>query len=375
MPFSRPTLTDLQNQVAQDIAGSLPGADALLRFTNIGVTGRAQAGLAHLHYGYLDWIAKQAVPYTATGEFLEAWAGLKGVTRKAATQAAGQVTFSGTTGVLIPAGTPMVRGDGVAYTSTADATVGGGGSVAVPATANADTSGQTGAFGNCVAGTSVSLGTAIAGVQSTGSVSVEFTGGADLETDDSLRSRMLAAYQQVPQGGAMTDYIQWATAVPGVTRAWCTPNGAGAGTVVVYTMWDLAEAAHAGFPQGGNGVAAAETRAAAASGDQLTVADAIFPLQPVTALVYSVAPIAAPVNFTISGIAGASSATKALIAAAIDGVFFLYGTPKGGTIALSLIESAIAAIAGTTGFLITTPAGNISSSTGLLPTRGTITYT
>lgn len=379
MPFSRPQLSDLQSQVAQDIASALPGADALLRFSNLGIVGNVQASLSHLHYGYLDWISKQAVPYTATGEFLEAWAALKGVIRKPATQAgvavAGQITFTGTAGTLVPSNTALVRGDGVAYTSTADATVSGGGSAVVSAIANADPAGQSGAFGNCTAGTLISLGTAIAGVQSTGTVTTAFTGGADIETDDSLRTRMLAAYQQAPQGGAVADYLEWALAVAGVTRAWCNRIGAGAGTVVVYTMFDQAEAAHGGFPQGTDGVAAADLRAAAATGDQLLVANYIYPLQPVTPLVYSVAPVAAPVNFTINGIATASVTTKALIAAAISGILYLYGTPLGGTIALSLIESAIAAIAGTTGFLITTPAGNITSTLGQLPTLGTITYT
>lgn len=374
MPFTRPTLSEIKQQVAQDIASGLPGSDALLRFSNLYITGMAQAGLAHQHYGFLDWIAQQAVPYTATGEFLEAWSGLKGVTRKPAAQASGQITFSGNVGVVIPSGTPIVRGDGVQYASTADATVSGGGTAVVSATANADASGQAGAFGNCITGTVMNLGTAIAGVQSGGSVTADFTGGADLETDDSLRSRMLAAYQQVPQGGAIADYIQWATAVPGVTRAWCNPTGFGAGTVVVYTMWDQSESIHAGFPQGTDGVATLETRASPATGDQLTVANHIYPLRPATALVYSVAPIASPINFTISGLSGSSSATKALIASTIDGVLYLNGTATGGTIALSLIESAVAAIAGTTGFVITTPGGNVTTAIGSLPTRGTITY-
>ncbi|WP_321895847.1 hypothetical protein [Paraburkholderia heleia] len=68
--FSRPTLTDLQTQVSSDIASSVPGTDPLLRFANLRTTGRVQAGLAHLHYDHLDWIAKQAVPYTATDEYL-----------------------------------------------------------------------------------------------------------------------------------------------------------------------------------------------------------------------------------------------------------------------------------------------------------------
>lgn len=378
MPFARPTLSDLQQQVSQDLSSSVLGSGSYLRFSNLGITGKAQAGLAHLHYGYLDWISKQAVPYTATGEFLEAWAALKGVTRKPAAQAGaathGQVTFTGADGVVIPSGTPLVRADGVEYTSIGDAMVSSG-SVAVLAMANPDASGTLGAFGNCDTGTSMSLGTAIAGIQSTGTVSVAFTGGADLETDDALRSRMLQAYQQVPQGGAIADYERWASQVPGVTRAWCSPNIFGAGTVVVYTMWDSAESAHNGFPQGSDGVSSHDARATAATGDQLLVADAIWPLQPVTALVYSVAPAPQTVNFTISGIASASSTTKALIKAAIDGVFFLNGTPKGGTIALSLIESAIAAIAGTTGFVITSPSGNITMTAGDLPVTGTITYT
>jgi uncharacterized phage protein gp47/JayE len=261
----------------------------------------------------------------------------------------------------------------VQYTSAADATASGG-VVVVSATAKPDPAGQSGAFGNCDAGTVMNLGTAIAGVQSNGSVSTAFTGGADLEADDPLRSRMLAAYRQVPQGGSIADYMQWATAVPGVTRAWCNPNGFGAGTVVVYTMWDQAESAHAGFPQGSDGVATLESRATPATGDQLTVANYIYPLRPATALVYSAAPIASPINFTISGLSGASAATKTLIAAAIDGVLYLNGTATGGTVSLSLIESGIAAIAGTTGFVISTPGGNVTTAIGSLPTRGTITY-
>ena len=35
MPYSRPTLTQLRNQAAQDLAAALPGTDALLRFANL----------------------------------------------------------------------------------------------------------------------------------------------------------------------------------------------------------------------------------------------------------------------------------------------------------------------------------------------------
>ncbi|RKP50506.1 baseplate J/gp47 family protein [Trinickia fusca] len=383
MPYPRPTLTQLRGQVAADLQASAAGSDPLLRFSSLNVLGSALAGLAQLQYGYTDWVAKQSNPFTASDEFLEAWAALKNVFREPATQAGastpGQVTFSGTTGIALPSGTPLVRGDGVGYTTTSAATVVGG-TVTVSAVANADPDGLTGAFGNCAVGTAMTLGTAIAGINSTGSVSTAFTGGADVETDDSLRSRMLLAYQNVPQGGAQKDYVSWALQVNGVTRAWCNPMGFGAGTVVVYPMFDAAEAANGGFPQGVNGVATAESRGTQATGDQLTVANWIYPLRPATALVYVCAPTQQAVPFTITGSSNFSAATKALIASAISGIFAMYGSPLGtttgqnGVVDLSYINSAIAAISGTDGFVITAPTANIVGTTGQLPVLGTITW-
>ena len=62
-------------------------------------------------------------------------------------------------------------------------------------------------------------------------------------------------------------------------------------------MMDVSEAAHGGFPQGTNGVAGAETRDTAATGDQLAVANYIYPLRPATALVYACAPASQAVNY------------------------------------------------------------------------------
>lgn len=379
MPYARPTLTQLRAQVAADLQVSPAGSDPLLRFSSLNVLGRALAGLAQLQYGYTDWVALQSNPFTATDEFLEAWAALKNVYREAATQAGavtpGQITFPATGTNQIPVGTLVTRGDGVQYTTTSLG-IPVGSSVTVNAEANADPTGLTGAFGNCAIGTVMTLGISIAGISTSGSVSVAFTGGADREIDDSLRSRMLFAYQNPPQGGAVNDYVTWAKQVNGVTRAWCNPNGFGAGTVVVYAMLDSAEAGNNGFPVGTNGVAAAETRGVAATGDQLTIANYIYPLRPATALVYVCAPIQQVVNFTISGTAGFSSTTKALIQSAIAGVFVMYGSPisatagQNGTINLSYIESAIAAISGTTGFVITSPTANIVGTTGQLPVLG-----
>lgn len=369
MPFQRPTLSQLRQQVAADITSNIPGADGLLRFSNLNVIGTVQAGMANLHYGYLDWISKQSVPFTCTGEYLEAWAGLVGITRLAATAASGTATFTGTPGIVIPAGTLIVRGDQKTFFTAADVTIGGGGTGIVTATATV-----AGAAGNTSVSTVLSLAQAIAGVISNGSATTAFTGGADVEDDDSLRARMLERFAAPPQGGDQQDYVTWALAVPGVTRVWCLPSGMGAGTVVVYFMLDVTEATYSGFPQGTNGGATLETRTSPATGDQLAVANYIFTRQPVTALVYAVAPIAAPQNFTIKGLLPNTGAMQTSIAAAITDAFLRLGAANGGTVYMADIEGAINAIPGIIDFIITSPTTDITTTTGNLPTLGTITY-
>jgi uncharacterized phage protein gp47/JayE len=369
MPYTRPTLTALQSSVASDIAAQLSGADALLRFSNLGITGRAQAGLANLHYGYLDWIATQAVPFTSTDEFLEGWAALKGVFRLPARPASGSITFTGVAGTVIPSGAGVVRSDGSAYTTTEAATIGVGGTVTVTATANPDPTGLTGAFGNTVQGAVMTLSQSIAGVQSNGIASAEFKGGLDLESNDSLRSRMLTAYQQPPQGGGNSDYEAWAKQAPGVTRAWCVPNGFGPGTVVIYAMKDVVQAAFGGFPQGTNGVAAAEPRGIAATGDQLGVADYLFGLQATVGLVYVAAPIPHPVDLAVQGL---PAGLQAAASAAVQGVLRAQGVP-GGTLPFGNIWSAIANVAAGNYFTVT-PATDIICSTGQLPVLGALTF-
>lgn len=377
MAFDRPTLTQLKSTVAADIQSSLQGSDALLRFSSLKISGVAMAHLAHDQYGYLDYIAAQSVPWTATEENAYAWGALKGVTPGAAVAATnGAVTFSGENDKVIPAGTQMVWG-GVTYTVDADATVVGG-QVVVNAAAS-----TAGADGNAPVGAVMTLGVAIEGINSNGAVTTAFTDGADAEDPDTFKTRMLAAYAQPPQGGAQSDYVGWAKQAPGVTRAWCKPMGMGPGTVVVYVMMDQVEAAHNGFPQGSNGCASGEARAATASGDQLAVADYIYPLRPVQSLVYVCSPIPAPVNFTIAGISGASDSVKAAVAAALAGVCtqnqVLPGVSQTGgqatyTVNLAPFEAALAAVSGAVNALISAPAGNITLTIGQLPVVGTITY-
>ncbi|WP_069267429.1 baseplate J/gp47 family protein [Paraburkholderia nodosa] len=388
MPYSRPTLTQLRTQIWSDIQTGLSSILAFLQKAVLKILGAALAAMIWGVYGYLDWIAKQAVPWTADDEYLAGWGALKSTYLKEATATVLNVLFTGAVpGTPVNAGAGVSRQDNALYTVLSSTQVANDGTVTVEVQAMV-----AGSAANCDNGTAMTLTTAIAGIPSTGAVSGTVTPGADVEEQEDYRTRVMDAYQSPVQGGAQNDYVKWATDIAGVTRAWCLPNGFGVGTVVLYFMMDDAESAHSGFPQGTNGVSQYDEgpgglpRGIVASGDQLMVADKIVSEQPVTALLYACSPIENQIGFTISGLSSAGTTTQAAVNSALADIFIRTGEPQ-GTIDWSDLTGAVNSVSGTSGYLITavtsTVAGvttslptnaNITTSTGQLPVLGTVNY-
>ncbi|MCU6263579.1 baseplate J/gp47 family protein [Serratia ureilytica] len=382
MPFNRPTLTELREKNRTQLQAELKKNGALLRYSNMRVLADADAGLAHLHYGYLDYIALQSTPFNATDEWLSGWAGLKSVYQNPANPASTpSYEFSGTAGTPVNKGAILRRGDGYLYRLEENVTIGGNGkgvgklTAILPDIIGAPTGG--GIDGNADAGTTLILDVSLPGIDASGVMLEPATGGADIETQESFRARMLLAYQKPPQGGSDTDYEQWALAVPGVTRCWVKRRLMGAGTVGVYIMCDGNDETNHGFPVGSDGISQLDDWGAQkATGDQGRVADYIYPRAPVTALVYVCSPVAKTVDFEISGISHVGSDITAAIAAAIDNVFFEGGIPVGnGRIFLSDLNRAIGDIEGTAGFILVSPSTNIDLGVGELPVRSEVKYT
>lgn len=369
MPFIIPTISTLQQQALADIAtADLPGAQGgLLRNSILRVLAYVQAGFSWLHYGYLDYIAQQAVPYTATDTALEAWGAFKGLVRNVAATATGTVTFTGTNTTPIPDGTTLIRTDGAQFVTTALGTISSGtATVAVSAS-------LAGSAGNTITGTVLNLGQSIAGVNATATVAADIGGGADNETDDSLRTRILLAFAQVPNGGSISDFTSWILSVPGVTRAWVASFGPG--NVTGYFMEDEAEAAFNGFPQGTNGVGTFETRGSpTATGDQLAVSNFVYPLRPVTSIFYAYAPVAQPINITVANLSPNTSAIQAGITTAITAQFVNLGSPLGSEIYPSDIYDAIASVTGIQRFTLSSPSAPVAITVGNLPTLGTTSF-
>lgn len=366
MPFSRPTLTALQGQAVADItAAQLPGVSGLLQKSVLRVLSYVTANFAWATFGYLDWISRQSVPFTSTDEYLEGWAALKGVTRKPGTYASGFANFTGTTGTVVPSGLILTSADGTTYTTTTASALDDTGTVNTPIVATA-----IGVASNATYGLALQTSSVVSGLNAS-VIATELTGGADLEDDASLRTRMNQIYASPPQGGAAADYVEWALAVPEVTRAWAIA-GAQAGSVSVYIMLDEAHAG--GYPLGTNGGAAAERRTPPATGDQLIVANYIYPLRPVTALVSVVAPIGQVIPITIRNLDPFTTPIQANITAALNDLFLRTGTPLGQTIYPSDINAAIESVPGVNRYTLVTPTTPVVIAVGSLPITGTITY-
>ncbi|MGQ3774162.1 baseplate J/gp47 family protein [Klebsiella quasipneumoniae subsp. similipneumoniae] len=382
MPFKRKTLSELRTENQQFMQAELEKVGALLRFGNLKVLADMDAGMAHLHYAYLDYIARQCTPFTSTDEWLAGWMALKQAYRKAATAARSpEAQIKGTSGRTLDAGAVINRADGYQYTTDAGVTIGSSGTATVAVTAvlpdiTEDVTGG-GSLGNADAGTILTLDANVSGIESTVTLIQPATGGADIEDEEDFRQRGLLLFQNPPQGGSDTDYRIWALAVSGVTRAWVRRRGMGPGTVVIYIMCDGNDKTNHGFPVGTDGVSQLEEWGAVkATGDQGRVADYMYPLAPVTSLNYICSPTERVIDFEISGISDASSTTTAAIADAIDSVLFESADPLGtGKIYLSDLNRAIGDVSGTAGFILVSPSANIEPGIGEMAVRGEVNYT
>lgn len=373
MPWARQTLAQLAAQIKAGFQALLPGADTALRRSNLGVAAIVTAGAVDGQYAYLDWIVDNCLmPDSAIGPYAVRWGALKGALPKGPVAATGTVGFAGLAGTPMPQGTIWQLQPGITFATTAPAAVGPGGAGTASIEAILPSLDAAGSQWNCDAGAVLTLVQAIPGINGNGAAAAAIVNGAAAETDAAYRARYLELYRAPPQGGDQQDYVEWALQVPAVTRAWCVPLGMGAGSVVVYFMEDVAEAPFAGFPQGGNGVAAAEARAAPATGDQLALANYLYPLRPATALVYCFAPVAAPQNFTLKYV---PAAQQSQVSAAISALLSSEGAPDGATLVyLADVENVVRGVPFCSTALVLSPTDNIATGLGLLPVLGAVTF-
>lgn len=349
MPFNRPPLLELIERVDAELATRL-GLGALLRRSVLGAIARVLAGVSHQLHGHLDWIADQVFPDSADAEHLERWASIWGLQRKPGTYAAGSIVVSGTPATVVPAGTRWIRPSGEEYASTVEVLlVSGSGAVPLEAI-------EPGAAGNAAEGSVLTVQGVVAGLLAAATVAVGgLSGGAEAETDAALRERILARIQEPPMGGAAHDYVAWALAVPGITRAWVHPLWEGPATVRVIVVTDDAE-----------------DGPSPSSAKLLEVQEYIDERRPVTADVTVAAPVLVPLDLTIE-VTPDTSAVRAAVIASLEDLLRREAEP-GETLRISHIREAISAAPGEQDNVLHFPTIDVPTADPELLVLGEITW-
>lgn len=363
MAFERPTLQALIDRVKGDLEGGL-GLVTILRRSFLGVIARALAGLAHLLFGYLAWLERQVFLDTTDDiEIIRRWGAIWGVPQKLATFSKFVLDVTGTAATVIPVNTIYRRSDGVEFETDEEVTLTGSGDQ-LNLTAI-----EPGAAGTVLVSDQIQILSPIAGLNSTGTVSAITIKPEDDESIESYRQRILDRIRNPPSGGAAHDYIQWALAVPGITRAWVGPQSLGPGTVQVFVVSDGEDPI-------------------TPIGAKLTeVFDYIEGLRPVTANVTVVSPVLFPIDMTIELRPNLTDVQDAITTeledlilreAQVPDTYKAPGELFDGKLLLSHINEAIAVGVGEEDHVLDDingdPPGDLTAATGNLFVLGTITW-
>jgi uncharacterized phage protein gp47/JayE len=115
--------TEVVNRAKTAVQREVPGSNPFLRNSWLSAIVTGIANRVYDFYLQLKQALLQAIPDTATGDYLVRWASIWGVTRLPATGATGSVTFTGTAGSNIPGGSTLVDSTGQEYTTDTAVTI------------------------------------------------------------------------------------------------------------------------------------------------------------------------------------------------------------------------------------------------------------
>ncbi len=357
MAFQIPDLKAVVQRARNAFRAEMPGTDAWVWPNNIYVTAKVIGGAVWEVFGRLKWMDRQRFAMTADGYELERHGLDYGISRKASSFAQGNAIFIADTYPLtIPVGTKITRqSDGAIFTTTKSKDIGRYTLDAVVPVI-ADVSGRA---GNTTYGTPM-----LSTLDGIVSVAVDDYGigqGADVETDDQLRVRILARKRYPPHGGAEYDYEAWALEMPGVTRVFVRGNAYGRGTVGVWFLMD--DTYPAGIPL---------------SADVLAVQAHIDDLRPVTASVIVQAPIADCIDVVIQGLSNDTQAVRESVGAELQALFRNMAKPGLPGASFTLYQSwlwqAIGNATGEKHHKLVSPADDLVFATGVMPCLKSVTF-
>ncbi|MFB6364464.1 baseplate J/gp47 family protein [Paenibacillus elgii] len=332
--------------------GWTDGTSGALAYTLANVIARA----LRVVWFMLEQILKLFFVSTSKGSFLERRCNERGVFRKQGTKSKGTVNLTRSTAA--PVGSSITQGTVLSTMDqkiefTVDSTVtlpAGWTSIPVPVTCNIP-----GTAGNLAAGVQLRIVSAqVVGVQNIAVAASGLTGGTDTESDEQLRDRYLYTIRNPLNGGTPSDYVVWATSIPGVLSAIPLPLARGNGTVDVVIS-------DGGIPS-----------------DELVqkVSSYVRTKCPIGADARVIKPTATVVNVT-GAVTADQGYTNAVLAPLVKQavVNYLAKVPIGGTVRLTDIILAARSVKGVLDFSMTAPTTNVQLVATGIATPGTLNIT
>jgi uncharacterized phage protein gp47/JayE len=353
----------------------LPGTDAWIEPNNLSVAGRSFTLTIGSAYERVTYIYNQIFASTADEQHLRyrhapEW----DITPKDAAPAQGFISFTETAGpyVTLPAGYSVARPDGLRFVFLGDAVPDASGhcSVEIRATVN-------GASTNTLPGTPMTFAAdpAYPNLPSQAIVGNGGLGaGADAEDKEALRARILFRKRNPPHGGAAPDYVQWATAVPGCTRAFVSAFSPPSGALTLYPLFDTTRTngipTQADLTAVANALGPRVNIVPTGGGLPVLTDPSLEGPKPVAARVYVVAANALAVPITISRLQNDSPQLRRSIFANLQALFDervpVATIDNGFTLPVAWINEAIARADGYVRHTLIAPAGDVNTGPGQL---------
>lgn len=229
---SFPTPKQIEAQYLQTLKSIKPSLNINDGNSDFVIRGKAFSGLISGLFGDQAKINNDTYITSARPEALLVHGQDLGIAKQPATKASStQVRIPGTNGTVIAPGdlTLLYVPTNVIYTNTTGGTIASG---HLDLTVQCSITGQ---IGNIKAPDNLQIVSPPPGVQTSASIIVDLADGADIETNDSYRARLLSREQNPPAGGNETDYPNFAfLASSSVRSAFVRRFGRGLGTVDVY---------------------------------------------------------------------------------------------------------------------------------------------
>lgn len=259
MSLTTPTTKEIADNIIAQLEASLGQSIPILPKSFLRVLSKVLAGVFILLYKYAGFMFLQIfvqtasfAPTTINGKEvspLTAWGRLIGIGDPVAATSAElliDITVENQVGAL-PSGTQLINSDnGVTYL-----TIGGvllnAPTVQATVRAASDQSGGNGSgvIGNLDPGAILSFANPLSNVARNTTVDSQTVTGANAESTEAYRQRIIDRFQKRPQGGAYADYEQWGEEVAGIINVY--PYTGDPGEVDVYSE---ATVASSGSPDG-----------------------------------------------------------------------------------------------------------------------------